>query len=241
MRRDSKNASTSPRRQEMRDVSTSPKFNEHQLREDLTKSYAREVKAIESEFKSRLETFKEALHESERRLHVRTQEVESLKTLILKERSRVSELLAEKEAEAHETLLNCRQQVLQYKERIEMLQAQCDEKNAAVEQLKRQATRSEERQEALTEEVHRLKYESVKSTEHLSEKLRSAKQTINNYKQYIEEKEQHLIREYDRLKSGFKEASEKIERKTKEVLEKNERKFQQKLDDLERQYSRKNV
>lgn len=56
---------------------------------------------------------------------------------------------------------------------------------------------------------------------------------------YIEEKEQHLIREHERLKDGFKDASFKVERRAKEVIQKNEQKFQQRLKSLETEYNEK--
>lgn len=56
---------------------------------------------------------------------------------------------------------------------------------------------------------------------------------------YSEEKEKHMVQEYIRLKEGYKEAVEKMEKRLSHIISNNEEKYNQKLHDVKMEYLEK--
>lgn len=218
IRKEGKSASTSPQKIARCDqsVSTSPELKvdenghhsyEQQLRQELTQKYARDIKAIEKEFKDRIghyhrqvEDLKAALIENEKRLFVRNQEVESLKSIVIRERERICDILRSKETEAEETITHqnavlqkYKNEITHYKQRTEQLLRRLDAKDTQLtEEMKclerlgnemaRERVDFENKKQILRDEITRQKCETEQTIRNLQDKLQSAKKTMENYK-----------------------------------------------------------
>ncbi|CAD6996135.1 unnamed protein product [Ceratitis capitata] len=67
-------------------------------------------------------------------------------------------------------------------------------------------------------------------------KYNSAKHTAANYKRYADDKEAHMLREYDRLKSEYNASLTKIEMRMKEALEKRSREMKNTTAGIEKRH-----
>ncbi|ETN59922.1 hypothetical protein AND_008476 [Anopheles darlingi] len=245
------------RRQQMRE-------QEQQVREEMARAFAGQIKQIEQRFRTQFSSFesniaslKQQLHERESELQVRNQEVEVLKCAIVTEREKVGELLKRKDADAR-SLFDKQQELMgKYKaelangqrkvqflehelqEKRELIQSERQSMEKLMAQIATERATHREREQEMIDKCTELEAEYRKSLDLVTEKYQSAKKTALNYKKYAEDKEQHMLKEYDRIKEGYNTALLKVQNRMKEALESKERALREKMAKLEAEYDAK--
>uniref|UniRef100_A0AAG5CXP4 Uncharacterized protein n=1 Tax=Anopheles atroparvus TaxID=41427 RepID=A0AAG5CXP4_ANOAO len=237
---------------------------EQKVREEMARAFAGQIKQIEGRFRSQfvrfeenIDTLKNELYERVAELKVRTQEVEVLKCAIVTEREKVGELLAQKDADARSLFDKQSELMGKYKaelangqKKVQFLERELQEKRELVAnerqsmekliaQITAERTMYREREQEMTEKFTEIEAEYQKSLDLVTEKYQSAKKTALNYKKYAEDKEQHMLKEYDRIKEGYNAALVKVQHRMKEALESKERNLREKIAKLEADYETK--
>ncbi|XP_050082095.1 trichohyalin [Anopheles aquasalis] len=247
------------RRQQMRE-------QEQQVREEMARAFAAQIKQIEQKFRTQFASFesniaslKQQLHERESELQVRNQEVEVLKCAIVTEREKVGEMLRRKDADAR-SLFDKQQELLgKYKaelangqRKVQFLEHELQEKRDLIQserqsmeklmaQIATERTTHREREQEMIDKCTELEAEYRKSLDLVTDKYQSAKKTALNYKKYAEDKEQHMLKEYDRIKEGYNAALVKVQNRMKEALDSKERALREKMAKLEAEYAAKHA
>ncbi|XP_035779752.1 centrosomal protein of 152 kDa-like [Anopheles albimanus] len=247
----------SKRRQQMRE-------QEQQVREEMARAFAGQIKQIEQRFRTQFASFesniaslKQQLNERESELQVRNQEVEVLKCAIVTEREKVGELLRRKDADAR-SLFDKQQELMgKYKaelangqRKVQFLENELQEKRDLIQserqsmeklmaQIATERATHREREREMIDKCTELEAEYRKSLDLVTDKYQSAKKTALNYKKYAEDKEQHMLKEYDRIKEGYNTALLKVQNRMKEALESKERALREKMAKLEAEYEAK--
>uniref|UniRef100_A0A182S845 Uncharacterized protein n=1 Tax=Anopheles maculatus TaxID=74869 RepID=A0A182S845_9DIPT len=237
---------------------------EQKVREEMAKVYAGKVNQIEEKFiaqfnrfKENIETLKHELYERVAELKVRNQEVEVLKCAIVAEREKMSELLAQKDTDARSLFDKQSELMGKYKaelangqQKVQFLERELQEKRELVaserqsmEKLIAQITAERkmfrERELEMNDRFKEVEVEYQKSLDLVTEKYQSAKKTALNYKKYAEDKEQHMLKEYDRIKEGYNVALQKVQTRMKEALESKEQSLRERIARIEADYETK--
>ncbi|XP_035894483.1 centrosomal protein of 152 kDa [Anopheles stephensi] len=245
------------RRRQMREL-------EQKVREEMAKVYAGKVNQIEEKFvaqfnrfKENIDTLKHELYDRVAELKVRNQEVEVLKCAIVTERDKMGELLAQKDTDARSLFDKQSELMGKYKaelangqKRVQFLERELQEKRELVaserqsmEKLIAQITAERkmfrEREQEMNDRFKEVELEYRKSLDLVTEKYQSAKKTALNYKKYAEDKEQHMLKEYDRIKEGYNVALQKVQTRMKEALEGKEQSMRDRIAKLEADYETK--
>ncbi|XP_052867138.1 centrosomal protein of 152 kDa [Anopheles cruzii] len=245
------------RRQQLRE-------RDQQVREEMARAFAGQMKQIEerfrgqfSDFEENMDTLKQELHERKAELKVRNQEVEVLKCAILTEREKIGELLRQKDGEARALFDKQSELMGKYKaelgngqRKVQFLERELQEKRELIvserqsmekliSQIATERTTHREREREMIDKCTELETEYHKSLELVTEKYQSAKKTALNYKKYAEDKEQHMLKEYDRIKEGYNTALIKVQNRMKEALDSKEKTLREKIFKLEAEYESK--
>ncbi|XP_050068388.1 putative leucine-rich repeat-containing protein DDB_G0290503 [Anopheles maculipalpis] len=237
---------------------------EQKVREEMAKVYAGKVNQIEEKFvaqfnrfKENIDTLKNELYDRVAELKVRNQEVEVLKCAIVTEREKMGELLAQKDADARSLFDKQSELMGKYKtelangqQKVQFLERELQEKRElaanerqSMEKLIAQITAERkmfrEREQEMNDRFKEVEMEYQKSLDLVTEKYQSAKKTALNYKKYAEDKEQHMLKEYDRIKEGYNVALQKVQTRMKEALESKEQSLRERIAKMEAEYETK--
>uniref|UniRef100_A0A182MFQ5 Uncharacterized protein n=1 Tax=Anopheles culicifacies TaxID=139723 RepID=A0A182MFQ5_9DIPT len=237
---------------------------EQKVREEVAKVYAGKVNQIEEKFlaqftrfQENVDTLKSELYDRVAELKVRNQEVEVLKCAIVTEREKMRELLAQKDTDARSLFDKQSELMGKYKaelangqQKVQFLERELQEKRELVaserqsmEKLIAQITAERkmfrEREQEMNDRFKEVEVEYQKSLDLVTEKYQSAKKTALNYKKYAEDKEQHMLKEYDRIKEGYNVALQKVQTRMKEALETKEQSLRERMSKLEADYETK--
>ncbi|XP_058822477.1 centrosomal protein of 152 kDa [Topomyia yanbarensis] len=237
---------------------------ENRIREEMARAFAAEIKIIEEKFKVQFSKFegnitelKNELHDRVNELLIRSKEVEVLKFAIKAEREKVTEMLAKKDNDAralfdkqaevmkkYKSELNNAQQKIHFlegelQEKRELIQAERESMTMLTKQITEERKMFHEREIEVIEKFKEIEEEYNKSLAMVTEKYNSVKKTALNYKKYAEDKEQHMMKEYDRIKEGYNTALLKVQNRMKEVLESKDRSMKEQISKLESDYRSK--
>uniref|UniRef100_A0A182K3J4 Uncharacterized protein n=1 Tax=Anopheles christyi TaxID=43041 RepID=A0A182K3J4_9DIPT len=256
------NRSTTP--VDHQDIRRQLREQEQKVREEMAKAFAGQIKQIEERFRTQfgrfeenINTLKTELYDRVAELEVRNQEVEVLKCAIVTEREKMGDLLAQKDTDARtlfdkqsELMGKYKAEVANGQKKVQFLERELQEKRELVaserqsmEKLIAQITAERkmfrEREVEMNDRFKEVEAEYQKSLDLVTEKYQSAKKTALNYKKYAEDKEQHMLKEYDRIKDGYNVALQKVQTRMKEALESKEHSLREKIAKLEAEYETK--
>lgn len=244
--------STSPDLDEHKDKKRH--HSESKLRDEMAKIFAAEIKSLERKYREETEKIestvhllKEELEKRSKELHIRTQEVELLKFTILKEREKMEETRGDfktKMDQQYEAIKKYRNEFENNQQKIRSLVKELSEKGASVDterkavndmikQINEERKSLSKREDEVGKKLRLLNEESKKAIDQLQEKYLSAKKTAQNYKQYSEDKEAHMLKEYDRIKEGYTEALTKVQNRMREVLDSQEKIVKERIRKIE--------
>lgn len=237
---------------------------EHRIREEMARAFAAEIKVIEEKFKEQFVNFEQNITELKNELHdrinellLRNKEIEVLKYAIVTEREKMSEILAKKDEDArrlfdkqaevmkkYKAELDNAQRMVQFledqlHEKRELIQAERESMDKLIKQVTEERKLFKEREAEIIDKSVEIETEYKKSLEMLTEKYNSAKKTALNYKKYAEDKEQHMLKEYERIKDGYNTALLKVQNRMKEALDNKDRSMQEKISKVESEYQTK--
>lgn len=237
---------------------------EHKIREEMARAFAAEIKVIEEKFKEQFGKFEQNITELKKQLHdrvndllLRNKEVEVLKYAIVTEREKMTEMLAKKDEDARalfnkqadvmkkfKTELDNTQRKVQFLERElqdkrELIQAERESMEKLIKQVNEERKMFHEREIEVIDKFKEIENEYNKSLEMVTEKYNSVKKTALNYKKYAEDKEQHMLKEYDRIKEGYNAALLKVQNRMKEALENKDRSMKEQISKVESEYKTK--
>uniref|UniRef100_A0A182WVY2 Asterless n=1 Tax=Anopheles quadriannulatus TaxID=34691 RepID=A0A182WVY2_ANOQN len=249
---------------DQQDIRRQLRDQEQKVREEMAKAFAGQIKQIEERFRAQfarfeenIDTLKTELYDRVAELKVRNQEVEVLKCAIVTEREKMRELLAQKDADARalfdkqsELMGRYKAEVANGQKKVQFLERELQEKRElcaserqSMEKLIAQITAERkmfrEREQEMNDRFQEVETEYQKSLDLVTEKYQSAKKTALNYKKYAEDKEQHMLKEYDRIKEGYNVALQKVQTRMKEALEGKEQHLREKIAKLEAEYESK--
>jgi asterless protein len=91
----------------------------------------------------------------------------------------------------------------------------------------------QEREMEVLQRYSEMEIECRKNLSMMEEKYKSVKKTLLNYKNYSEEKEQHMLKEYDRIKEGYQAAKTKMQNQLEDALERQRKKYEDRITQLE--------
>ncbi|XP_073826496.1 chromosome segregation ATPase asterless [Musca autumnalis] len=247
--------------QQMSDKSvvTSPELDrnetkkiEARIRDEMAKIFAVELKKIQLKMHQTQEQSlclqREYQHVSEE-LQQRQHEVDQLKAAILLDREKMEEILKQKDDENHEILQKMnlvvqktREELQAKAQKIKDLTHELNERQQQIE-AERQSMKAvmkqweEQRKSLDTVEMEwKQKFLDLQKAHEVAinswhTKYNSAKRTAANYKRYSEDKEAHMLKEYDRLKFEYDASLAKIEARLKESYEKKNKELMNALSD----------
>ncbi|XP_055373190.1 repetitive organellar protein [Condylostylus longicornis] len=218
---------------------------ESTIRDDMAKIFAKEIKSIEEHFNSRIKeledlnmSLKKNLQKLNHELTSRQNEVQLLKYTVIAEREKFDEITNTKDIQNEKNLQKykdilqkCREELKSKQDRIKELIKELDERNfqienerqsmkAVMKQWEESRSLSDKKELEMLKCIDEMKQEHSKIIESWKAKYESAKRTANNYKLYSEEKEQHLMKEYERMKTEFELARTKLKNKFHDCVEK---------------------
>lgn len=181
--------------------------SEIKIMEEITKRYAVEVKLVEKSYKDQIDKYeqvqtllKHELQNIKIHLQVKTDEIESLKSTILKERVKAQEVIAAVEGSARDTLHHqtevlkkCRLELKLYQQKMESLIQQVNERTDLVNQERESImvlqkkivdvkSTFHRREGDLLKSIDMIKKDSLDKVSHIKEKYHSAKKTAQHYK-----------------------------------------------------------
>ncbi|XP_067635611.1 uncharacterized protein asl [Eurosta solidaginis] len=236
---------------------TEVKQIEARVRDEMSKLFASEIKRFQIKLRQTEEKnicLQREYELARKDLQQRQTEVELLKQAILAEREHIAELLNKKDAEAHAMiekqtaiLHKCRDELLAKNQRAVQLSKELEERQTQIE-AERQSMKAvmmqweEQRKhvDAIESEwkdkVQTLERAHQKALTACQKKYNSAKHTAANYKRYAEDKEAHMLREYDRLKTEYDASLTKIETRMKDTLEKKNREMRETIAAIEKHH-----
>lgn len=237
---------------------------EHRIREEMARAFAAEIKVIEEKFKEQFTKFEQNITELKKELHdrinellLRNKEIEVLKYAIVTEREKMSEILAKKDEDARRLFDKQAEVMKKYKselenthrkvqflegelqEKRELIQAERESMEKLIKQVTEERKLFKEHENELIEKFKEMETEYNKSLEMITEKYNSVKKTALNYKKYAEDKEQHMMKEYDRIKDGYNAALLKVQNRMKEALESKDRSMKEQISKVESEYQSK--
>lgn len=233
---------------------------EKRIREEMARAMAIKVKDVENEFKNQIREYEEhlqnltievnTLHQT---LDERNRDISNLKRCILSERTKIKSILDAKDAE-HESELKNQQKLLMTarseleaaQKRIEFLTKELNDfgeqfeieresMNKLMGEWKAELTAFAEREVSLTEQIQHMEQEHKISLQNLNEKYMAAKKTAANYKKYSEEKEKHIERESERLRSDYDTLVRNVKEKMETVIKDHEKRANKQIAELKAQ------
>lgn len=233
---------------------------EKRIREEMARAMAVKVKAIENQFKDQIHEYQEHLQSLTEELNTlhqtldeRNRDISNLKRCILSERAKIKAVLDEKEEE-HNKQLQERQNLLSAsrtelenaQKRIEFLTKELDDcgqhfeaeresMNKLMCEWKAELSSFAEREEILTEQMQHMEQEHKITIQNLNEKYVAAKKTAANYKKYSEEKERHIERESERIRSNYESAVRKVKENMESVIKEHEKRATKQIAELKAQ------
>lgn len=242
------------------DLSDKSKF-ETRVRDEMAKLFAGEIKNAEIKFRvenekivEQIKHLSEELNEKTRDLHIRTQEVEVLKFTILKEREKFEEILNSKNSEFKNFVEKQNETIFKYKTEyekcldiIDQMKKEMGDKSKRMiderekidkilQEVSEERVLLAKREEETVYRIKKLQEDSNKMIDQLNQKYLSAKKTALNYKQYSEDKEKHMLKEYDRIKDGYSDALAKVQSNMREVLENQEKLVKERIQKIKNDY-----
>ncbi|KAI8129224.1 hypothetical protein FF38_04740 [Lucilia cuprina] len=239
-------------------VTTSPELErneikkiEARIRDEMAKIFAVELKRFQTKLQ---ETQEQSLCLQREYQHInaelqqRQTEVDLLKQAILAEREKMDEILKQKDDEYKDviqrqniSIQKTRDELQQKVQRIKELTSELHERQTQIEaerkSMKAVMKQWEEQRKSLdaVEMDWKQKFTDLQkahesAVQSWQTKYNSAKRTAANYKRYSEDKEAHMLKEYDRLKIEYDAQLAKIQLRMKESLEKKSLELKQALD-----------
>lgn len=235
---------------------------ESKVRDEMAKIFATEIRNNEQRYKMKiiqleeeLQALQKTVQKINQELIQRHNEVQVLKHAILSEREKTEEIIASKDKDYNDLiekqniiLHKSRDEIKAKTQRINELLRELDERNSQIEgerqSMKAVMTQWEEQRrksdnvkyewENKIEEMKKLHEAAIASWQ---SKYNSAKKTAVNYKRYAEDKENHMIQEYNRIKSEYDASLAKIEIRMKEAFEKKNKEMKDAIAAVERKNS----
>lgn len=244
--------STSPNfiHESREEVSLRNHESETKIRNEMAKIFAGELKNVEKIYREEIDRLKneqiqlnEEFGQKNHELSVRNQQFEILKFTILKEREVFENDTRQKDQDFSAAIEN-------YRKEYELKQRQCEELKALItnnkdvineersslDTLRRQLGEERElfkRRETETEKKIKKLQKIIGET---NERYLSAKKTAQNYKQYSDDKEEHMKREYVRIKDGYTVSTEKVQFRMNEILSSKDNEYTERIKQLEKEY-----
>lgn len=238
--------------------SSQDRSHEKRIREGFARATVTSLSEIEVSFKTKLLECEQKVSELtgevstlQALLKEREIDISNLKKCILKERYEIKFILEQKDAElaAH---LNKHQNQLaatceelnDARKRIKTLldeqnqcrkefQAERESMNKLMHQRKMELNALIEREEILTEQIKRMESEHKATLQNLNEKYSTARKTVSNYKMYMDDKEKHIERESERLRSTYQMAMEKMKDNMKTSIREAEKQANKRIAELQ--------
>lgn len=143
-------------------------------------------------------------------------------------------------------------------EKRELIHAERESMEKLIKQVNEERKMFHERETEVIEKFKEIENEYNKSLEMVTEKYNSAKKTALNYKvsyfripfkklqiltkilqKYAEDKEEHMKKEYDRIKEGYNAALLKVQNRMKEALDSRDRSMKEQISKVESEYQSK--
>lgn len=227
-------------------------------------SYEETIKSLQSRLNSTEDSLKIKLQEIETLKCIILKEREQLKEIInAKDQNtkavlvKQSDILRQCRAELETYQKKMATLIIQLNEKTEIIQFERQEILTLRKKLEDEQSAHSIRETELLQRIERLALDHEAAVTHLKEKYHSTRKTAQTYKVllensgfdrvfnlvfffilklYSEEKEKHMLKEYERLKEGYKEASQKMENKMKSLLHVNEQKYNEKLHEVRMDY-----
>lgn len=248
-----KDNSTSPQQIKSRDqsVSTSPSLEnsfevkmhkrEGFIKKEMNDIFTSKLKALEVKFREQISQFehnvnllKTDLEMAQRDVEIRSKEVEVLKHVVLAERNKYEEMLELRGNEMkkvfdkqNEMLKRCSRELNIAQKRAEDLSIEIAEKHDQIlferESMEKLKQQWQEEKINLNLKYDELESERNRTVDQLMKKYHSAKRTAENYKLFSDEKESHMLKEYDRLKNAYERRFQQAQLKLEEVLKEQKR------------------
>ncbi|XP_053969396.1 golgin subfamily A member 6-like protein 24 isoform X1 [Anastrepha ludens] len=230
---------------------------ESRIRDEMAKLFASEIKRFQIKMHQTEEKnlcLQREYQLTTNDLQQSQTEVELLKQAILAEREHVEEILKQKDAAAHEMiekqtaiLHKCREELLAKNQRVGQLSKELEERQVQIEaerksmkavmsQWEEQRKHADAIESEWKDKVESLARTHEKALAAWQKKYNSAKHTAANYKRYAEDKEAHMLREYDRLKSEYDASVAKIEIRMREALEVKSREMKDAIASIEKRH-----
>lgn len=183
------------------------KESDMEIKEEMARRYAVEIRANEKSHKDQMYNYEQLqaslrheLNNMNTHLQVKTDEMESLKAIVLKERAKMQEIIAIKEESAKkvlnrqtEILNKCRIELQLYQTKMASLIKELKEKTGLVneeresivllqKQIVETKTSFQRREADLLETIDNIKQDNINKISHIKEKYQSAKKTAQHYK-----------------------------------------------------------
>lgn len=232
--------------------------HEKWIREGFARATVTKLSAIEVEYKAQLQECEQKISELtaevttlQARLKERETDISNLKKCILKERYEIKYILEQKEAEIAEDLTKHQNQLAAIREELsearkrtktllneqnqcqKEFQAERDSMNKLMHQRKMELNALVEREESLTEQIKRMECDHKAALQSLNEKYSTARKTVSNYKMYMDDKEKHIERESERLRSTYQMAMEKMKENMKTSIKEAEKQANKRIAELQ--------
>lgn len=219
---------------------------ETKTRNEMAKIYAIELKTIEKTYREEIDRLKnelqrvnEEIDERNHELSVRNQHFEILKFTILKEREVFEKEDKQKDQDFSAVIDNYRKEFEITHRRCEELETQLTKSKDLMEEKRSLSRQLEEerqlfkRRESETEKKIKKLQKVVSET---NERCASAKKTAQNYKQYSDDKEEHMKREYARIKDGYTASTEKVQSRMNEILKSKDIETSERIRKMEKEF-----
>ncbi|KAM7363354.1 chromosome segregation ATPase asterless [Cochliomyia hominivorax] len=254
----SSEASNHSRQLSDKSVTTSPELERNEIkkiearvRDEMAKIFAVELKRFQIKLQETQEQsllLQREYQHLNNELQQRQTEVELLKQAILAEREKMDEILKQKDEEYQDVIQRqnvaiqkTRDELQMKMQKIKDLQHELNERQTQIEaerkSMKAVMKQWEEQRKSLdaVEMDWKQKFTDLQKAHESAiqswqTKYNSAKRTAANYKRYSEDKEAHMLKEYDRLKIEYDAQLAKIQLRMKENLEKKSLELKQALD-----------
>lgn len=252
-----------PRTGSVASVNSNDRSVERRMREEMARAMAVQIKTVENQHKEErrkheehIQRLSQELSEMSRTLDAREQDITALKQCILSERAAIKEILAEKDANTesklkkqHNVIVAMHTDLDMAHKRIGYLTKELDESSQQYQAERQSANKlmaewkSEldallERETILSQEMQRMEKEHKAEIQTLNEKYVAAKKTAANYKKYSDDKEEHIKRESERIKSAYEKAVKQVKESMEKAIKENERKSNKRIAELQAKYER---
>lgn len=155
----------------------------------------------------------------------RDEEISNLKMCLLDERRKMKNILEQNELKSNhldeatqriEVLLN------ELKQCRKQLHMQFDNLSRLEQEWKANMTTFAQREENLTEKIQRMESEHNITISNFTEKYLTAKITTQNYKKYSTDKERHIEREGERIKTAYEDAIKNLKKRLRTAIQEHE-------------------